>query len=170
MNDLELENWMPMPPDMGPPLPKFLDIFWPWYEIPGAEFRASDLVIYPKEVGVGKLVTISCLVTNIGSETGEYTVKMGGDFMAERTVTLTPGESKTVSFEVTPATAKTYSVSVDGLNGSFRATTAPVADIRVEDLSITPSEVYVGEKVAISVVVTNYGGASGSRTITCTVT
>ncbi len=32
MADIELENWMPMPPNMGPPFPKFLNVFWPWYE------------------------------------------------------------------------------------------------------------------------------------------
>ena len=28
----ELEEWMPMPPDKGPPLPRFLGIYWPWYK------------------------------------------------------------------------------------------------------------------------------------------
>ena len=28
----ELEEWAPMPPNMGPPLPKFLNIYWPWYK------------------------------------------------------------------------------------------------------------------------------------------
>lgn len=32
MNDLELEDWMPMEPDKGPPLPRFLGIYWPWYK------------------------------------------------------------------------------------------------------------------------------------------
>ncbi|GAI26209.1 unnamed protein product [marine sediment metagenome] len=90
--------------------------------------------------------------------------------MAEQMVTLAPGESKAVSFEVIADVAKTYTVSVDGLTGTFRATTEPVADIRVENLSITPSEVYIGETVTISVTATNYGTASGSKTITCTVT
>jgi len=90
--------------------------------------------------------------------------------MAQKTVYLAPGQSTEVAFEVTPTTAKSYSVSVDGLYGSFVVTTAPVADIRVEDLEINPSEVMVGEKVTISVFVKNYGAASGSRTITCTVT
>lgn len=75
-----------------------------------------------------------------------------------------------MSFEVTPTTAKTYSVSVDGLAGSFVCTTVPVDDIRVEDLVISPTEVYVGEMVTISVIVTNYGAVAGSKTITCTVT
>ncbi|HUV56679.1 MAG TPA: hypothetical protein VMV84_05535 [Dehalococcoidales bacterium] len=44
--------------------------------------------------------------------------------MAEQVVTLNPGESKVVSFEAVPSVAKTYSVSVDGLTGSFVATEA----------------------------------------------
>lgn len=39
--------------------------------------------------------------------------------MAEQTVELAPGESKAVSFEVAPNEARTYQVSVNGLNGSF---------------------------------------------------
>ena len=166
----KLEDWMPQEPSQGPPLPEFLKIFWPWYTPPGAEFKVSGLVISPTEVNPGQVVTISCLVTNTGSEAGDYTVKLGGDFVAQQTVSLAPGESKTISFEVTPAVAKTYQVSVDGLSGSFVATTVPVADIRVEDLTITPAEVNVGQKVTISVTAKNYGGAAGTKTITCTVT
>lgn len=137
---------------------------------PGAEFEVSNLVISPTEVQVGYPVSISCLVTNIGSEAGSKLISLGGDFMAEQTVYLAPGESKTISFEVTPVVAKTYQASVDGLYGSFVATTVPVADIRVEDLDISPTEVYVGEPVIISVRATNYGGAAGSKVITCNVT
>lgn len=31
-NEFKLENWLPMEPGMGPPLPRFLQIFWPWYK------------------------------------------------------------------------------------------------------------------------------------------
>lgn len=74
MNNFELENWLPMEPMLGPPLPRFFSIYWPWYKPPGAEFKVSDLVISPAEVNPGQPVTISCLVTNIGSEAGSYTV------------------------------------------------------------------------------------------------
>jgi len=166
----ELEDWIPQEPWQGPPLPEFLNIYWPWYTPPGAEFVVSDLVISPTEVNPGQVVTITCPVTNIGSEAGDFTVTMGGDFMAERSVTLGPGESQVVAFEVTPAVAKSYSVSVDGLTGSFVATEVPVADIKVENLVISPTEVQVGELVTISVRATNYGTVAGSKVITCTVT
>lgn len=41
-------------------------------------------------------------------------------------VTLSPGESKVVPFEVIPEEAKVYSVNVDGLTGSFRAVSPEV--------------------------------------------
>lgn len=170
MAELKLEDWLPQEPWQGPPLPEFLNIYWPWYVPPTAEFKVSDLVISPAEVNPGQVVTISCIVTNIGAEAGSYTVRLGGDFMAEQTVTLQPGESKNVSFEVTPTVAKTYAVSVDGLTGSFRATTVPVADIRLSNLVITPAEVNVGQTVTISVTATNQGTAAGTKTIACTVT
>ncbi len=35
MDNFELENLFPMPPNMGPPFPRFLQIFWPWYKEAG---------------------------------------------------------------------------------------------------------------------------------------
>ncbi|GAI72163.1 unnamed protein product, partial [marine sediment metagenome] len=148
---------------------EFFNILWPWYTPPGAEFRVSNLVISPTEVNPGQPVTISCTVANIGAAAGDYTVVLGGDFMAEKTVSLEPGQSEAVSFEVTPAEAKTFHVSVDGLTGSFVATEEAVADIRVENLVIEPAEVDIGQKVTISVMATNYGTASGTKKIVCTV-
>jgi len=85
-----------------------------------------------------------------------------------QTVTLNPGESQVVAFEVTPAEAGSYSVSVDGLSGSF--TVIGMADLVVSSLVIDPSQVYIGETVTISVTVTNVGTATGSREIVCEVT
>lgn len=170
MPELKLRDWLPQEPWQGPPLPEFLNIYWPFYTPPGAEFRVSNLVISPTEVNPGQPVTISCTVANIGAAAGSCTVHLGGDFMAEKTVSLEPGQSAVVSFEVTPAEAKTFHVSVDGLTGSFVATEEAVADIRVENLIIEPSEVNVGQKVTISVTATNYGATPGSRQIVCAVT
>ncbi len=133
-------------------------------EIPLVEFWVSNLVISPQEVNLGQVVTISCTVTNIGAEAGDYTILLGGDFMAEQIVELAPGESKTIAFEVVPTEIKTHSVSVDGLTGTFNV--IGVADIRVENLVISPAEVIIGEVVTISCTATNYGTASGSKIIT----
>jgi len=90
--------------------------------------------------------------------------------MATQAVTLGPGQSQMVSFTVTPPAEGTYHVAIDGLSGSFVCTVAPHADIRAENLVILPSACYVGDTVTISVTVTNYGNAPGTKTITCTIT
>jgi len=45
MNDFELENWLPMEPAKGPPLPRFLNIFWPWYKPPLPEPPEKGVVV-----------------------------------------------------------------------------------------------------------------------------
>ena len=32
MAEIKLEDWFPMSPMEGPPLPEFLNIYWPWYK------------------------------------------------------------------------------------------------------------------------------------------
>ncbi|GAH51760.1 unnamed protein product, partial [marine sediment metagenome] len=67
---------------------------------PPDEFEVSDLIISPYEVQIGYPVSISCLVENIGTETGTKTIicEVEGTIM-ERIVTLGPGESQVVTFE-----------------------------------------------------------------------
>lgn len=84
-------------------------------------------------------------------------------------VTLNPGESQPVTFSFTPGVARSYTVSVDGLVGSFVALEIPEAEFVVSDLVIEPSEVYLGQSVSISVVVTNIGTLAGSYEVTCEV-
>lgn len=87
----------------------------------------------------------------------------------KKTVTLNPDESKVVGFTFTPTVAKGYGVSVDGLMGSFVALPIPGAEFVVSNLVIDPTEVYIGEQVSISVVVTNIGTLAGSYEVTCEV-
>jgi len=87
----------------------------------------------------------------------------------KKSVTLNPGESKAVTFTFTPNVDKVYSVSVDGLSGSFIAHPLPEAEFEVSNLVIEPTEVYVGEPVSISCFVTNVGGKAGTYEVTCEV-
>jgi len=134
-----------------------------------AQIQLEDLTISPEAVNPGQDVTVSVTAVNNSGESLARTINLGGDFMAQKTITLGPGESQVVAFTVTPSAAATYHVSVDGLTGSFICTEAPVADIQLSDLVISPTSCYVGDEVTISVTATNYGNASGSRTITATV-
>ena len=90
-------------------------------------FSVSDLSLQPTQVKPGEAVTISASVANTGSKPGSYTVvlKIDGVKEAEKTVTIAAGESLDVSFSVTKEEADTYTVTVDGLSGSFTVV-APV--------------------------------------------
>jgi hypothetical protein len=92
-----------------------------------AAFTVSDLVISPTEPNVGQPVTISVLVTNTGSVTGDYTVtlKINDVVVDTKTVTLGGGVKQTVTFTVSKDTAGTYTVGVDGLSGTFTAYGVP---------------------------------------------
>lgn len=92
-----------------------------------AAFEMSQLSVLPTEVNAGETVTISAVVTNTGQVEGSYTVtlKINGAVEATQAVTLTGGQTTTVTFEVARDVAGTYQVDVSGLTGSF-AVKAPL--------------------------------------------
>jgi hypothetical protein len=75
--------------------------------------------------------------------------------MAQQIITLNPGESKIVSFTVTPNEAKTYTVSVDGLGGTFVALPKGLPEVPeefcVDTITAEPSVVSLGNEVKIHV-------------------
>ena len=87
----------------------------------------------------------------------------------KKSVTLNPGESKTVAFSLIPSVDGFYSVSVDGLSGNFTVLPIDEAEFEVSNLIIEPTEVYVGEPVSITCTVTNTGGKTGTYEVTCEV-
>jgi len=107
----------------------------------------------------GVMVTTTGAITETDSN---------GDYAA---LDIPPG-TWGVRFEKDGYETKEITVSIQEGNNELNIQLVPtgVADIRVEDLVIIPSQVQVGEPVTISVVATNYGTVAGSKTITCTVT
>ena len=92
-----------------------------------AAFAASNLSVTPAEVGIGEEVTISALITNSGDLTDSYeaVLKIDGAEVAMEEVTLIGSASETVTFTTTRDAAGTYTVSVNGLSGTFTVKAAP---------------------------------------------
>jgi len=130
-----------------------------------AIFAVSDLTINPREVEVGEEATITVLVSNTGDLSGSYEVTLALDDVAVATeeVTLDGGISQEVAFIRTMDTTGTCSVKVANLSDTFEVTiplksevtTVHVPVFTVSDLLITPAEVGAGDKVTISVLVSN---------------
>jgi len=132
------------------------------------EFQVSELSVSPASVQAGAVVTISVKVSNTGAEAASYTavLKVDGSTEATKTVTINAGQSTTVSWTTSKTTAKTYSVSVDGLTGSFTVQAPPQpAAFTYSNLLVNPSTVETGSPVTVTVAVSNTGGQSGATTV-----
>ncbi len=107
-----------------------------------ATFTLDSLSISPEEIHTGENVTISVRVTNTGEQTGSYevTLRIDDTVVATGEVTLDGGASQTVTFATFRDVAGTYSVSVDGLSGTFtiEETPSPIA-IEKEEAPPVPS-------------------------------
>ncbi len=85
-----------------------------------AAFAISELNISPPETYSGEAVTVSALVTNTGELEGSYSVALTINGVVVETTELTlAGGSQEVSFTMSGDEAGTYSVGVNGLEGSF---------------------------------------------------
>ncbi|GAH58878.1 unnamed protein product, partial [marine sediment metagenome] len=137
----------------------------------------SDLTITPEEVEPGDEVTISVLATNIGEETGDYTVTLNlpaGPFLrVQETVSLEGGESERVEFEISRDIEGTYAVEVEGLTGGFTVKVSPkpaefeFSDLRIFIPGVIPPEVERGQTVTVtvSIEVENVGELEGGCTV-----
>ena len=134
-----------------PPLPPFL----------------SDLTVTPSELEQGDDVTISLDIMNPNNQSITYIVTMRiGELTLLVDVELEAYESKTVSRTLTMGMVGDYSVTVDGMTGSFvvKPPLIPVepAEFVVSELEVQPAEVEEGEDVTFSVHVENIGETEGS--------
>lgn len=90
-------------------------------------FRISNLVISKVEVELGEPTTISVDVANTGGTPATYTVELRVDglLVDSQDVSLSPGQTKKVSFTLSRDEEGTYQITVDGLTGSFEVRAPP---------------------------------------------
>ncbi len=89
---------------------------------PSYAFMATDLAVSPQTVKAGENVTVSLRLANgATAENSEAVVLKVNDVNeSQQVVTLSPGKSQVVNFEVAKATPGTYNVGVEGLTSSFQ--------------------------------------------------
>ncbi len=121
----------------------------------------------PRQVKEGEHVTISALVTNTGTATGQYSMVLRVGSVVENVfeMTLNPGGTQLATFTTVKDVAGDYHVEIDGHHGSFTVTPRMPAAFTVSNLSISPDRVNQGEPVTISAIVTNIGEAGGNYSV-----
>jgi hypothetical protein len=134
-----------------------------------AEFQVTDLTVNPSTVLAGEAVQIAVNVTNVGEETGSFTVSLKIDGATRNTleVTLAGQANDIVNFEVTEANIGTHNVQADGLSGSFTVE-APVAaskNIILKRVFVNPYEVWEGETVTVTVKANNTVNEEGTLSV-----
>jgi len=137
-----------------------------------AEFEITDITVNPRSVLAGEPVDISVTVTNVGEESGSYSVNLAiNDVIRETTdIEVSGGGTRVVAFKVTETSGGTYNVEVAGQSGSYTVE-APVeasADIVVYSLSVSPYEVWEGENVTIRAKADNTANEPGTLQVRVT--
>lgn len=95
-----------------------------------ASFVLEEVQLTPGSLSEGETVTITGRCTNTGTMEGSKTITLNVDdeLVDEKTVTLSPGESTTISFELTAAGEGTHTVNIDGYTGSYTVNKVSIMD------------------------------------------
>jgi len=119
--------------------------------VPPADFQISDLDVTPSEVEAGEEVTVSVRITNVGGQTGSYTVPLIINQTTEdtKTVTLEKGTSNTTEFKIIKQTPGKYNVEIAGLVDEF---TIKAAFSNGETSNMIPVEYFVAAAVAVAAI------------------
>ena len=130
-----------------------------------AEFQVTDLTVNPSSVLAGEVVAISVKVTNVGEESGTYSVNLNIDDTLRETinVTLSGGAIRVVEFEITETDAGSYNLEIDGQSGLYtvEASVEASKDIVVYSMFVSPYEVWEGETVTIKAKADNRANEPG---------
>jgi len=134
-----------------------------------AEFILGNMTINPSEAEIGKPITISVNVTNIGEQEGVYNLNLTINDVLEETriIQLSGGNSTIVEFIVVKNNGGTYNVKIGDLAGIFTLVTPSgssqpkPAEFTLYGLAITPSEGWPGDIIVISFNVRNIGDETG---------
>lgn len=130
-----------------------------------AEFEVNNLIIDPQITEPDSPVQISVNVTNVGEESGSYTVELKiSDAITEtKTLQLSGGESTTAQFSVTETGIGTYVVEIGDLTGEFSVQSP--STISLDNMFVSPYEVWVGDEVSVTVKTSNPGSETSSLSL-----
>lgn len=108
--------------------------------------------------------TITIIASNTGDAMGTHnlTITVNGEVKKSWLVVLNPGESKSLSHELSFAADGSYTVEIGDKTFTITVSTTPPAKFEISNLSINPASIRIGQSSTISVTVKNTGGESGS--------
>jgi uncharacterized membrane protein len=122
-------------------------------------------------IHVGEPVDVTTIVENTGREAGTKTIELriDGEAVASREVTVGPESSQTVTFTRTFEEAGTFAIAVDEVEAGTLAVEVPPANLSIRSATLDRERVRPGESATVAVTVANDGGESGTRSLNLSV-
>jgi len=129
-------------------------------------YEVVSLNITPTKIATGETATIEVEVRNVNAETDMYNVPLMVNGVADsrKSVTLAPGQTELLTFELTRSHAGNYIISVGNKESTLIVQKPSPPDFHLSNLEINPTEVDIGKDVVITAQITNVGGSQGSYT------
>ena len=130
-----------------------------------ADFDVTQITTSAESIAAGSDMDVLALVVNHGdlTDTCDICCMIDSVSYAIEEVTLDGGDSTTVTFKVTPDILGMHTIQIGLLESSFTVTEPyRPATFTTSSISISPSEIYLGETVEISTLVNNIGDLSGT--------
>lgn len=130
------------------------------------QFRVTDLSAASTTLATGESTTVTATVENTGDTRGTYTAVLtdNGTVVAEQSVTVPAGETRTVSFEPTFETPGAHELAVGDASTTVEvrsgAALIEVTAVEVTDRAVTP-----GETTTVVATVENTAERPTERTI-----
>jgi hypothetical protein len=129
-------------------------------------YEVISLNMTPTTAITGAKVTVQVEVKNTNSERDTYTIPLMVDGVTDsrQTVTLDPGQTELLTFELTRSHAGVFRVSVGSKESTLKVVKTSPANFILSDLQISPTQVDMCESVVVNVDVANTGNSQGVYT------
>ena len=136
-----------------------------------ATLQITNLGVSRTEAGVGDMIIVSATASNIGDETGEFTIDLSinDQIIETKTIQLESKQSELLQYQVVENNEGTYQIKLGNLTTQFKITAEAEppkpAEFKLTDLLVDPTSVIGGESVTVSVKVTNVGEETGNHIV-----
>jgi hypothetical protein len=133
-----------------------------------AHFEVADLTVNPHDILPYETITVNATIINTGDLTGSFEaiLTINNEVVRNQIKTLKGGSSETIVFTIVADTVGEHRVSLGNKVATFIVKEPPApAAFEVSELKINPISVNSGDKVHISVLISNIGDLAGTYPI-----
>jgi hypothetical protein len=129
-------------------------------------YQVTSFSMTPTTVTTGEKATILAEVKNVNSETDTFNIPLMVNGVADsrKSVTLAPGQTELLAFELTRSNSGNYKISIGGKESVLTVEKPSPPNFSLSNLQVNPTQVDVCESVVVKATLTNLGASQGNYT------